>query len=202
MDDNYEMELSTTREEAATVVHGLADGIAAGAVQLGSGDEGRTVDVPKSVTLEIEFGAGDDELGLEVELEWQEDALEAERRADEDARDPTDEAAPDEVNAGGDIDGEETPAEETVDRPDDGPSLEEADGIAEPAVGAAARRVSLGRFELFEDAGGEWRWRLVHLNGNVIATSGEGYTRKHNARKGLRSVMRNAEGADVTERPD
>ena len=51
-----------------------------------------------------------------------------------------------------------------------------------------------------EDRAGAWRWRRVHRNGTVIATSGEGSSRKHNARKGLRSVMRNAEGADVTER--
>lgn len=58
---------------------------------------------------------------------------------------------------------------------------------------------SLARFELFRDQGGEWRWRLVHRNGNVIATSGEGYSRKHNAEKGLRSVVRNAPNADVVD---
>lgn len=26
-----------------------------------------------------------------------------------------------------------------------------------------------------------WRWRLVHLNGNVLATSGEGYANKAEA---------------------
>lgn len=58
---------------------------------------------------------------------------------------------------------------------------------------------SLARFELFRDSGEEWRWRLRHRNGNIIATSGEGYTRKHNARKGLRSVIENAPQAEVTE---
>jgi amphi-Trp domain-containing protein len=56
---------------------------------------------------------------------------------------------------------------------------------------------SLGRFELFLDRAEEWRWRLVHRNGNIIATSGEGYTSKQNALKGMRSVMRNAPDADV-----
>ena len=58
-------------------------------------------------------------------------------------------------------------------------------------------RNSQGTFEFFEDAGGEWRWRLVHRNGNVIATSGEGYRSDRSARRGMRSVRRNAPGAAV-----
>jgi uncharacterized protein YegP (UPF0339 family) len=54
---------------------------------------------------------------------------------------------------------------------------------------------SQARFELYEDSSGEWRWRLRHRNGNLIASSGEGYTRKHNAQKGLASVRGNALGA-------
>jgi uncharacterized protein YegP (UPF0339 family) len=54
---------------------------------------------------------------------------------------------------------------------------------------------SQARFELYEDKSEEWRWRLRHRNGNLIATSGEGYTRKHNAQKGLASVRGNAPGA-------
>lgn len=56
-------------------------------------------------------------------------------------------------------------------------------------------RTSQARFELYEDAADEWRWRLRHRNGNLIANSGEGYTRKHNAQKGMASVRRNALGA-------
>ncbi|MGB9965853.1 DUF1508 domain-containing protein [Halobacterium hubeiense] len=59
----------------------------------------------------------------------------------------------------------------------------------------AAVRESRAQFELYEDAGGEYRWRLRHRNGNVVATSGEGYTAKHNAQKGMQSVRRNALGA-------
>lgn len=56
-------------------------------------------------------------------------------------------------------------------------------------------RTSQARFELYEDVAGEWRWRMRHRNGNLIASSGEAYTRKHNAQKGLASVRRNALGA-------
>ena len=58
------------------------------------------------------------------------------------------------------------------------------------------------QFELFTDIAGEWRWRLVHRNGNVIATSGEGYTRKHNAEKGLQSVVKNAPDARIVRKTD
>ena len=54
---------------------------------------------------------------------------------------------------------------------------------------------SQARFELYEDNAGQWRWRLRHRNGNIIADGGEGYTRKYNAQKGLQSVRRNALGA-------
>ena len=59
---------------------------------------------------------------------------------------------------------------------------------------------SLGRFEVFRDRASEWRWRLVHRNGNIIATSGEGYTTKQNALKGMRSVMKNAPEAEVVSK--
>ncbi len=52
-------------------------------------------------------------------------------------------------------------------------------------------------FELYEDSAGEWRWRLVVQNGNIIADSGEGYSSKQGARRGIESVKRNAPVADV-----
>jgi uncharacterized protein YegP (UPF0339 family) len=47
---------------------------------------------------------------------------------------------------------------------------------------------SQGTFELFEDEGGEFRWRLRHDNGNLLATSGEGYVSKSNVRRAIDSV--------------
>ena len=46
------------------------------------------------------------------------------------------------------------------------------------AIEAELERIadSQSQFELYEDAGGQYRWRLRHRNSNVIATSGEGYT--------------------------
>jgi uncharacterized protein YegP (UPF0339 family) len=60
--------------------------------------------------------------------------------------------------------------------------------------------MSKATFEMFQDGAGEWRWRLVHDNGNIIADSGEGYASKQKAEQGIESVQANADGADVVER--
>ena len=54
-------------------------------------------------------------------------------------------------------------------------------------------------FELFRDAGDDYRWRLVHDNGNIIADGGQGYASKQKAKQGLDSVKSNAPGAAVEE---
>jgi uncharacterized protein YegP (UPF0339 family) len=59
--------------------------------------------------------------------------------------------------------------------------------------------MSKATFELYEDRAGDWRWRLVHDNGNIIADSGQGYSTKRRAKDGIESVKRNADGADVVE---
>lgn len=38
--------------------------------------------------------------------------------------------------------------------------------------------------ELYQDDAGEWRWRRVAPNGEVVADSAEGYTRVEDARAG------------------
>ncbi|WP_233274779.1 HVO_2922 family protein [Haladaptatus cibarius] len=67
------------------------------------------------------------------------------------------------------------------------------------SVVEALRPPTQASFELYEDHIEEWRWRLVHRNGNIIADSGEGYSSKQAARKGIKSVKRNALGAPVEE---
>ena len=58
---------------------------------------------------------------------------------------------------------------------------------------------SKAAFELYEDSAGEYRWRLRHDNGNIIADSGEGYASKANAEQGLESVRQNAPGAALVD---
>lgn len=51
-------------------------------------------------------------------------------------------------------------------------------------------------FEIYPDAEGDWRWRLTHENGNILADSGEGYASRSGARKAVDSIMDNAENMD------
>lgn len=55
-----------------------------------------------------------------------------------------------------------------------------------------------GKFELYTDKSGEYRFRLKAGNGEVIATS-EGYSSKAGALNGIESVQRNAPDAEVVE---
>ena len=62
-----------------------------------------------------------------------------------------------------------------------------------------AAEASQARFEVYEDNAEQYRWRLVHRNGNIIADSGEGYASAQKAEQGLESVRTNAPGAYVVD---
>ena len=55
------------------------------------------------------------------------------------------------------------------------------------------------KFQLYKDAKGEFRWRLVASNGQTIANGGEGYKSKDSAKAGIESVKKNAPTAAVEE---
>ncbi|MFG3053180.1 YegP family protein [Kitasatospora sp. NPDC048239] len=55
-----------------------------------------------------------------------------------------------------------------------------------------------GRFEVYEDAGGKYRFRLKAGNGEIVAT-GQGYPSKEAAHKGVEAVQRAAAGAPVVD---
>jgi uncharacterized protein YegP (UPF0339 family) len=55
-----------------------------------------------------------------------------------------------------------------------------------------------GKFELFKDKSGKYRFRLKASNGQVIAT-GEAYESKAAAENGIKSVQTNAPGAPTVE---
>jgi len=44
------------------------------------------------------------------------------------------------------------------------------------------------KFIIYKDKSKQFRWKLVAKNGKIIADSGEGYTRKRSAIKGIRLV--------------
>ncbi len=55
-----------------------------------------------------------------------------------------------------------------------------------------------GKFELYNDKAGKWRFRLKAGNGQVIAV-GEAYESKAAALNGIESVKKNAPDATVVE---
>ena len=61
-----------------------------------------------------------------------------------------------------------------------------------PAAAAAS-------FEVYQDKGGEFRWRLRAQNGQVIATSGDGYKEKRACLAGIESVKKHAGDAPVKD---
>jgi uncharacterized protein YegP (UPF0339 family) len=58
-----------------------------------------------------------------------------------------------------------------------------------------------GKFELYKDASGKFRFRLKAGNGQIIAT-GEAYESKAAALNGIESVKSNASGAAVDDQTD
>lgn len=55
-----------------------------------------------------------------------------------------------------------------------------------------------GKFVVFQDAQGQYRFRLKAGNGQVIAT-GEAYTTKKACLSGIESIRRNAPGAALED---
>lgn len=55
------------------------------------------------------------------------------------------------------------------------------------------------KFVLFRDVKKEYRWRMVATNGNIVATSGEGYKNKKDCLATLESIKKSAADAPVAE---
>ncbi|MEM9170296.1 MAG: DUF1508 domain-containing protein [Pseudomonadota bacterium] len=62
------------------------------------------------------------------------------------------------------------------------------------AQSSGARRT--GRFEVYRDCSGGWRWRYISSNGRIIAESSEPYVNRKECEDGLR-LVRNAADAPV-----
>ncbi|MDJ1431937.1 HVO_2922 family protein [Halostagnicola sp. A-GB9-2] len=182
-DELLSFETTSSRADVASMLHAIADEFDDGeTLRVSLGDQSVSLAAAESYSLEfeIEREPGDheddsaDEIEIEIEIEW---------REPHNLEDRTDTPSADERER-------DSESEETANR--------EAGTVSDDEQTRQASE-SLGTFQLFEDRAGEWRWRLVHRNGNIIATSGEGYTTKQNAKKGIRSVLRNAPNAEVTE---
>jgi uncharacterized protein YegP (UPF0339 family) len=45
------------------------------------------------------------------------------------------------------------------------------------------------RLQVYEDAHGEWRWRLRAANGRIVADSAEGYVNRSGAQRAAQTVL-------------
>lgn len=70
--------------------------------------------------------------------------------------------------------------------------------VAVPELALAVQSSRL-KFEIYQDAGSEYRWRLKAANGRVIATSGEGYQAKADCRNAIALIKRGASSASIVE---
>lgn len=48
---------------------------------------------------------------------------------------------------------------------------------------------TLLRIEIYQDRGGQWRWRMRAVNGRIIAVSSEGYRNKEDMLEALQMVV-------------
>jgi uncharacterized protein YegP (UPF0339 family) len=63
------------------------------------------------------------------------------------------------------------------------------------------RTLMAGKFEVYEDKSGKFRFRLKAGNGEVVA-QGEAYETKDGARNGCEAVQRAAAGASIVDADD
>jgi len=89
------------------------------------------------------------------------------------------------------------PADSAADAGSDTESESDTETETETDTQAARDTPGQGKFELYRDNAGEYRWRFRHRNGNIIADSGEGYSSRTKAKQGLESVQKNVPGAAV-----
>jgi uncharacterized protein len=66
-------------------------------------------------------------------------------------------------------------------------------------VAAAQDKKAAATFEVYQDKGGEHRWRLRAQNTQILATSGEGYKEKSACLAAIESVKKNAPDAPIQE---
>jgi len=67
-----------------------------------------------------------------------------------------------------------------------------------PVIKAKANKPKTPRFEVFQDAKGEWRWHLRAVNGRILACSGEGFKEQRKCKKSV-TLLIEAVGRAVAE---
>lgn len=55
------------------------------------------------------------------------------------------------------------------------------------------------RFKIYTDEGGKYRWRLLDSNSEKVASSGESFDSKSNAKRAAQNVKDTAPNADIED---
>ncbi|WP_440766267.1 amphi-Trp domain-containing protein [Natronorubrum sp. DTA7] len=200
-DDEFELERAYDRDELAAVFREFVSALTDDQpLQLTDGERTATVTIPQRLIAEFEVERDADAeppvAELEVELEW-DDADGSSVRLEEHGSVVSDSADDEEDGSG-----EEASGSDDEDGESDDEYVESESDEDTVTVRAGERSGRTGRFEIYEDRAGEWRWRLVHWNGNIVADSGEGYTSRSNAKRAARSVMDTAPAASIEDLSD
>ena len=58
----------------------------------------------------------------------------------------------------------------------------------------------MGKFEIYKDQAGEFRWRFKASNHEVIAVSSEGYKTKYGCEHGIALIQREGPDAEIGEK--
>jgi uncharacterized protein YegP (UPF0339 family) len=61
---------------------------------------------------------------------------------------------------------------------------------------------AVSKFQIYQDRKGEYRWRLRARNGEIIADSNEGYSRKASCKHGIDLVKQQAASATVEDQTE
>ncbi|WP_049922469.1 amphi-Trp domain-containing protein [Halopiger djelfimassiliensis] len=203
----FELERTYRREDLSAVFREFAAAFEDGRpIRMRGDDRSVRIVLPDRVVaeFEVETAVADDPedappaAELELELEWND--------ADGSSVQITERGADTDAGASGES------AEVVEPSADPATAAMPLEGVPGPSGSAAGDAAATGsepskpertsRFEIYRDRADEWRWRLVHWNGNIIADSGEGYASRHNAKRAARSVMRSAPTASIEQRDE
>jgi len=207
----HETQRSRSRRAIGSYFRRLANAFSRGEKVPADEEQSIAVDPPAESELEIEIEREDGEVSLEVEVEWAEEKgdVETDIVASKGIFEVYEDSAGEHrwrlVHQNGNIiaDGSESYASKQK-------CKQGLESVRENAPGAYVvdksrdeeapeEGGSNATFEIFQDDAGEYRWRLVHDNGNIIADGGQGYSSRQKCKQGLESVQTNVPGAPVED---
>ena len=64
------------------------------------------------------------------------------------------------------------------------------------------KELGFPKWQIFKDAAGDYRFRLVAMNGETVLAASEGYSRKDSCKKGMDSVRNNIDSEITVMEPE